>query len=166
MSSTLQRWEYAFISKPLDYLLIGDLNELGRDGWEVISVSYDKDLKGNWSWTAFLKRPLTETGESYSQTSGLAVTSAPSKPASPTSGAAPTTLQGFELPDGDFDFREEDKDPPPEPKPEEKARSPKRTAGEEGNHERVIRSLFFRSSPPASHPIGESDLAFQDGERG
>jgi hypothetical protein len=120
MPSALQRWEYAFISKPLDYLLIGDLNELGRDGWEVISISYDKDLKGNWAWTAFLKRPLTETGESYAQTSDLAVTSAPGQPLT-TAGGTPASLQGFELPDGDFDFREEDKDSPPQPKPEEKA---------------------------------------------
>ena len=57
MTSTLHQWEYAFVSKPLDYLLIGGLNELGRDGWETISISYNKDLKGNWAWTAFLKTP-------------------------------------------------------------------------------------------------------------
>jgi hypothetical protein len=123
MTSALQRWEYAFVSKPLDYLLIGDLNELGRDGWEVISISYDKDLKGNWAWTAFLRRPLTETGESYPQTSPLVITASATRKET-TSAGTPTTLQGFELPDGDFDFREDDKDKPAEPNPEQKAEEP------------------------------------------
>lgn len=123
MTSALQRWEYAFISKPLDYLLIGDLNELGRDGWEVISISYDKDLKGNWAWTAFMKRPLSETGEPYPSSSSVVVVS--TSPGSHASAASSGLLQGFELPDGDFDFREEDRDQPAAPNAEEKAGPPK-----------------------------------------
>ena len=120
MTSALQRWEYAFVSKPLDYLLIGDLNELGQEGWEVISISYDKDLKGNWSWTAFLKRPLSETGEPRPRSSGSPTASA----GVPTSAPGSAVLQGFDLPEGDFDFKEEDKDQPGEPKQAGNAESP------------------------------------------
>ena len=38
-------------------------------------------------------------------------------------------LQGFELPDGDFDFREDDKDKPASAKPEEKAEGDQNASG-------------------------------------
>lgn len=56
-----QMWEYLSINRKTDEFLITDLNELGKQGWELVSASFNKDLKGvaaTFSWTAILKRPL------------------------------------------------------------------------------------------------------------
>ena len=106
MTSASSQWEYHFVSKPLDYLLVGDLNELGKDGWEAFSISYNKDLKGNWSWTAFFKRPLAEGGKA--EVVVRTATTAGGSPSAQTRQSAASAGQkakAFEMPDGDFNFQ-------------------------------------------------------------
>ena len=55
-----QRWEYVSIFKRTDTALANELNELGQSGWELVSVIYGKDRKGELAWTGFLKRPATQ----------------------------------------------------------------------------------------------------------
>jgi len=58
--SAQQMWEYATLSLKTQDYLVNELNEHGLSGWELVSVTYHRDIKGvgeNWSWTAFLKRP-------------------------------------------------------------------------------------------------------------
>ena len=69
MASELQRWEYLslkveakgwFVSGKLDQKEFdGKLNQLGRDGWEVVSV-FDTNMMDGMSREiiAVLKRPL------------------------------------------------------------------------------------------------------------
>jgi hypothetical protein len=54
-----QKWETLSITRKTDAVLVEEMNELGEQGWEMVSASYDKDAKGTMTWTAFLKRPKT-----------------------------------------------------------------------------------------------------------
>jgi hypothetical protein len=54
-----QKWEYLALTRKSESYLIGEINLLGQDGWELVSVFYYKDMKGLWCWTGFLKRPST-----------------------------------------------------------------------------------------------------------
>jgi hypothetical protein len=55
-------WEYMEISRKTETYLVGDLNELGKEGWELVDVLFRRDIKmgESWYWTAFLKRLCTD----------------------------------------------------------------------------------------------------------
>jgi hypothetical protein len=57
-----QKWEYTLETRKTEPTLLGVLNELGQQGWELVEVLHYKDIKGGLSWTAFLKRPSAGTG--------------------------------------------------------------------------------------------------------
>ena len=52
-----QRWEYMSISRKTEAYLAGELNNLGQDGWELVTINYARGKKEEMFWTAFLKRP-------------------------------------------------------------------------------------------------------------
>ncbi|NMC21678.1 MAG: hypothetical protein GYA33_14805 [Thermogutta sp.] len=52
-----QRWEYLYTVRRSELALQDELNELGQQGWELVSFEYYKDAKGVMGWIAFLKRP-------------------------------------------------------------------------------------------------------------
>lgn len=103
-----QKWEYRTVVKHTENALLTELNEVGRAGWELVSASFNKDLKGIWAWTAVLKRPLAQQAGAAASAAEEAVRS---EPQAETKAAEPA-LKGFDL-DGDiFDI----KAPEPEPK--------------------------------------------------
>ena len=57
------QWEYMELGRKTEGYLVNELNDLGQQGWELVSVSFQKDIKsgmgGGSSWIAFLKRPRT-----------------------------------------------------------------------------------------------------------
>ena len=53
-----QKWEYMELTRKTESYLLSEINEFGQHGWELVSVTHGKDLKGELSWTAFLKRPF------------------------------------------------------------------------------------------------------------
>ncbi len=59
-----QRWEYKELTRKTEEFLVIDLNEHGKVGWDLVSVSYSKAAKSGlgeaFVWTAFLKRPLAQ----------------------------------------------------------------------------------------------------------
>ena len=58
-----QKWEYLAVNRKVEEFLVAELNEVGKAGWELVTILYTKDIKGvaaSFSWTAFLKRPLVE----------------------------------------------------------------------------------------------------------
>jgi hypothetical protein len=52
-----QKWETVAITRKTDAVLAEEMNELGEQGWELVTAFYYKDAKGPMTWTAFLKRP-------------------------------------------------------------------------------------------------------------
>ncbi len=57
-----QRWEYLSISRKTDMYLVQELNILGHDGWDLVTVNYARGKKEEMFWTAFLKRPAVGHG--------------------------------------------------------------------------------------------------------
>jgi hypothetical protein len=99
---TLQKWEYCYFTKPSERHLLTELFLAGQEGWELVSASYNKDMKGAWAWTGFMKRPA-----------GVGVPSAAAAHA--PAGGGQTVIQppkpsaggdSFDLSDGDFGFKE------------------------------------------------------------
>ena len=52
-----QRWEYLCLARKSETYLVGELNLLGQEGWELVTTQLAKDTKGAVAWIAFLKRP-------------------------------------------------------------------------------------------------------------
>lgn len=52
-----QRWEYVYIQRRSELALQDELNEMGQQGWELVTVEGYKDPQGVLTWMAFLKRP-------------------------------------------------------------------------------------------------------------
>ena len=57
-----QKWEYMELTRKTESYLLSEINEFGQHGWELVSVTHGKDLKGELNWTAFLKRPYAAQG--------------------------------------------------------------------------------------------------------
>jgi hypothetical protein len=104
-----QRWEYMSIARKTDTYLAQELNTLGQDGWDLVTVSFAPGQTGEMFWTAFLKRPAA--GHASPGTAAQEATPAhqdpapaPPKPDAPTPTPAP---ERFDY-DGDmFAIREE-----------------------------------------------------------
>jgi hypothetical protein len=56
-----QKWEYMELARKTDTFLLNDLNEVGQDGWELVTIAHGKDRQGEITWTAVLKRPYVAT---------------------------------------------------------------------------------------------------------
>jgi len=54
-----QKWEHLAIERKGEAMLVEEMNALGEEGWQLVSVVYFKDPKGVMTWIAFLKRPKT-----------------------------------------------------------------------------------------------------------
>ncbi len=52
-----QKWESLSINRFSDMALCFAVNEAGQQGWELVSVVCNKDMKGSNVWTAFMRRP-------------------------------------------------------------------------------------------------------------
>lgn len=95
-----QVWEYHFISRTAENYLLNDLNEAGREGWELVSTQQHKNMKGATVWTAFLKRPHAGAKPSESGHSAAASAQASGQ------GDAARMPAGFELTDGEFKLQD------------------------------------------------------------
>ncbi|MGA2032715.1 MAG: hypothetical protein ABSG68_10690 [Thermoguttaceae bacterium] len=63
-----QLWEYCHVSRRTDGALEAEFHEVGNQGWELVTVIYHKDLKGEMTWTGFFKRPSTGQAKPAEQT--------------------------------------------------------------------------------------------------
>jgi len=57
-----QRWEYLELTRKTAAYLVKELNDIGQQGWELVTVTHAKDRKGELGWTAILKRPSASHG--------------------------------------------------------------------------------------------------------
>jgi hypothetical protein len=113
-SATLRRqpWEYRSCSKQSETYLLQELNEAGKEGWELVAANFSKDLKGNLVWTAILKRPLETTARQGAAAPAAKSSAAPAakSSAAPASAAKPPAKgesQGFDLSGDEFGFKKE-----------------------------------------------------------
>lgn len=51
-------WEYQSLTRVSEAALVEGLNEIGREGWELVSAAQYRDVRGMLTWTALLKRPV------------------------------------------------------------------------------------------------------------
>ena len=98
-----QRWEYLNVVKRTDAALAAELNEQGQSGWELVSVIYGKDRKGELAWTGFLKRPATQPPSAGSASQPVA-TAQPSQEAEKA--GTPESSEGFDLSGDEFELKE------------------------------------------------------------
>jgi len=94
---SLPKWEYMVTTKQTERHMILELKQLGFHGWEALSITYNKDLKDCWCWTAWLKRPWTGLADTTGELSGEQ---------SQTGEAEKAPLSGFDLSEGDFEFKD------------------------------------------------------------
>jgi hypothetical protein len=61
-ASAPRTWEYMELSRKTETYLVGDLNDLGKEGWELVTVLFRRDIKmgESYYWTAFVKRLCTD----------------------------------------------------------------------------------------------------------
>ena len=101
MIQAQQRWEYEVITRKSETYLTREMNGFGEIGWDVVTIIYGKDRKGEPAWHAFLKRPYSGPPRKISMDAGSAG-SAPEgtegKKADPTA-----ALTGFDLEGDAFD---------------------------------------------------------------
>jgi hypothetical protein len=108
-----QRWEYMSISRKTDTYLAGELNNLGQEGWEMVTINYARGKKEEMFWTAFLKRPAT--GQAAPATGREATQAQQEQAATPAKSFE--SLKGFDM-DGDTFTIHEEEEKQEEPEPE------------------------------------------------
>ena len=120
MIQAQQKWEYEIISRKSETYLTRELNGYGETGWDVVTIIFGKDRKGEPTWHAFLKRPYTGPPRKVSVEAGSAGSAAEE---SETDKVDPTAgLTGFDL-DGDaFEIAEPEPEPEPEVVPDEESK--------------------------------------------
>ena len=108
-----QRWEYMSISRKTEAYLAGELNNLGQDGWELVTINYARGKKEEMFWTAFLKRPAAAH---VAPTSGREATQARHEQEA-TAPRSFESLEGFDLDGETFTIHEEPEKQEPKPEP-------------------------------------------------
>jgi hypothetical protein len=100
-----QKWECFYEGRKTQNSLLIESNRLGQEGWELVTVLYYKDIKGEMCWGAFFKRP--STGDAHPASDGQAalarsVVVPTASPANASPVKASPAEAGFDLTDTDF----------------------------------------------------------------
>ena len=99
-----QRWEYSSLVRKTEPTLVNDLNVIGQEGWELVTVVHSRDPKGELCWTALLKRPSSGVPKAAPLESAGAASAA----SSPSGAKRAVNPPGFDL-DGDtFEIKKEE----------------------------------------------------------
>ena len=96
-----QKWETVAITRKTDAVLAEEMNELGEQGWEMVTAFYYKDAKGTMTWTAFLKRPKSPQAAKAPSTTAAADAAGPR----PDKAEGPPQPAGFDLDGEVFDVK-------------------------------------------------------------
>jgi hypothetical protein len=96
-----QKWEHVAITRKTDGVLVEEMNQLGEEGWQLVSTEYFKDPKGVMTWIAFLKRPKVAQAVKAPAEAGAAATGA----AHAKSEATANEPAGFDLSGDVFEIK-------------------------------------------------------------
>jgi hypothetical protein len=99
-----QLWEYQCIQRNSESYLLNELNDLGREGWELIGTQFHKNMKGVMVWTAFLKRPSAAARPKEAAAAAQPRGEEP-QPEAPRDGEG-YKPKGFDLSDGEFELKD------------------------------------------------------------
>jgi hypothetical protein len=84
--------------------LVNDINPLGQEGWELVTVMHTQDKKGEPCWIAFLKRPSSGAPKA----APLETSAAAAKPSGPSGARHAVNPPGFDLDGETFDIKKEE----------------------------------------------------------
>ncbi len=96
-----QKWEHIAVTRKTETVLVDEINQLGEEGWELVSTEYFKDPKGVMTWIAYLKRP--KVAAATKPPAGATASAAGSPEAKPSAGTAEPA--GFDLSGEVFDIK-------------------------------------------------------------
>jgi hypothetical protein len=99
-----QRWEYLTVIRRSEKYLTDELNDVGQKGWELVSILYDRDAKGELFWGGFLKRPATQQAQPAAQQKPAAEAQAPREA---QEAELADVSERFDLSGDEFQIREE-----------------------------------------------------------
>jgi len=102
-----QRWEYLAVTRRTETSLEKELNQLGRSGWELVSVDHGKDLKGIVAWIAFMKRPGTHQTVEASAPEQVREADEPASEQSEQAASPTGAHEGFDLSGDEFSIKDE-----------------------------------------------------------
>jgi hypothetical protein len=57
-----QMWEYMELTRKSAEYMAKELNDVGQQGWELVTLLQGKDRKNEVAWVAFVKRPYVPHG--------------------------------------------------------------------------------------------------------
>ena len=57
-----QMWEYMELTRKSAEYMAKELNDVGQQGWELVTLLQGKDRKNEVAWIAFVKRPYVPHG--------------------------------------------------------------------------------------------------------
>ncbi len=110
-------WEYQELTRKSAEYMARELNEIGQQGWELVSVQQGTNRKSEVAWIAFVKRPYVPHASpppaEAAATDGGASSHGPTHPA-PTQ---PASDEPYPIDDEEFKLEDlEDELPKPEEK--------------------------------------------------
>jgi len=103
-----QSWEYLAVTRRTETSLEKELNELGRSGWELVSVDHGKDLKGIVAWIAFVKRPATHQTVETSAREPVREADQAAPPEAEKAASPGVAHEGFDLSGDEFAIKPEE----------------------------------------------------------
>jgi len=96
-----QKWEHMAVTRKTESVLVEEINQLGEEGWELVSTEYFKDPKGVMTWIAYLKRP--KVAAATKPHAGASAPAASAEEARPAPGSPEPA--GFDLSGEVFDIK-------------------------------------------------------------
>jgi hypothetical protein len=117
-----QMWEYRELTRKSAEYMAKELNDIGQQGWELVTLLQGKDRKNEVAWIAFVKRPYVPHGSHPPAHVAAGGGAASSHGEAPAATAPQKTETAYAIGDDqEFELEEPEEETPA---PVEKAASP------------------------------------------
>jgi hypothetical protein len=108
-----QMWEYQELTRKSAEYMAKELNNLGHQGWELVTMLQGKDRKNETAWIAFIKRPYVPHGSPTPADAGPSGSAVGSHADTPTAASPPATAAAYAIGDDeDFELEEPEVEAP------------------------------------------------------